>query len=114
MCVLTIVTEKEFDDVNHSGRNEWKAGLHLPKSLIGHNKRSAHLRKSVFIVVDLGEEPSPLQYLFLRYPVVSLQNRFAASRYKSTRFKSKLIRYTWKNDSLQMLSRFAAISKKIS
>ena len=34
-------------------------------------------------------------------------NRFAASRYKS-------IRYTSKIDSLQMLIRFAAISKKIS
>lgn len=57
MCVLTIVTEKKFDDVNHSGRNEWKTGLHLPKSLIVHNKRSDHLRKSVNTVVDLGETP---------------------------------------------------------
>ena len=94
MCVLTIVTEKEFDDVNHSGRNEWKAGLRLPKSLIGHDKRSAHLRKSVFIVVDLGEEPSPLQTICssgirsFRYKTVSLQ--VATSRFAT---HGKMIRY---------------------
>lgn len=76
---MTIVTEKEFEDVNHSLReNEWEAGLHLPRSLIGHNKRSDHLRNSVFIQMYSQENYST------QCMMISRKGKFATERIEST------------------------------